>query len=41
MVQSIECGWKGTYKLGIAPYGYKLVDRSFVEPDEARNIEKS
>ena len=42
MVQSIRMRMEeGTYKLGIAPYGYKLVDGELVvEPDEARNIRK-
>ena len=42
MVQSIRMRMEeGTYKLGIAPYGYKLVDGELVvEADEARNIRK-
>lgn len=42
MVQSIRMRMEeGTYKLGIAPYGYKLVDGELVvKPDEARNIRK-
>lgn len=42
MVQSIRMRMEdGTYKLGIAPYGYKLVDGELeIEPEEAKNIRK-